>query len=149
VEAQATQAESLSLRNLTERALWTVLEDVVAHDVRANPRAVHALYDALFGRKVTNRYYRSLADVSDVTAVGDLRRLVAAGLLEPRGGGRTSHYVGTARLIAVVADAAGVEITALAATGYCERANALLAALASRLQGGEAREDSVPYCVRQ
>ncbi len=149
VEAQATQAEALSLRNLTERALWTVLEDVVTHDVRAHGRTTHALYDALFGRKVTNRYYRSLADVSDVTAVGDLRRLVAAGLLEPRGGGRTSHYVGTARLIDAVAYAAGIEVAALPEIGYCERANALVAALASRLQGGRVREDSVPYCVRR
>ncbi len=147
VEAQATQAEALSLRNATERALWTVLEDVVVHDLAMNERAAHALYDALFGRTVTNRYYRELADVSDVTAVGDLRRLVAAGLLEPRGGGRTSHYVGAGRLLDIVAEAAGAGETVAAVTGYCERADALIANLASRMQGGEVREDSVPYCA--
>jgi hypothetical protein len=38
-------------------------------------RVAHALYDAFFGREVTNRFYRSLADVSAATAVNDLARL--------------------------------------------------------------------------
>jgi len=148
LSAQATQAEALSLRNDTERALWTLLQDLVVHDLRMNERATHALYDALFGRQLTNRYYRTVADVSDVTAVQDLRRLVSAGMLEPRGGGRTSHYVGAERLIDAVAVAAGVEPRLLPAADLCDRGNALIAQLASRLQGGEVREDSVPYCTR-
>jgi Fic family protein len=147
VEAQAAQAEALSLRNAIERALWTVLEDLAAHELKVDERAAHALYDALFGRTVTNRYYRALADVSDVTAVNDLRRLVAAGMLEPRGGGRTSHYVGTVRLLDTIAGGAGVDVGSLPDASYCERADAVIAALASRMQGGEVREDSVPYCA--
>lgn len=148
VAAQAAQTEALSLRNATERALWTVLEDLVTYGLRVDDRAAHALYDALFGRTVTNRYYRALADVSDVTAVNDLRRLVAAGMLEARGGGRSSHYVGTVRLLDAVAEGAGVDPGSLPDVDYCERADAMIAALASRMQGGHVREDSVPYCAR-
>lgn len=148
VGAQATQAEALSLRNSIERALWVVLEDLVVRDLHLHERATHALYDAIFGRQLTNRYYRGIADVSDVTAMQDLRRLVAAGLIEPRGGGRTSRYIGTDRLIETVAREAGLDVNRLPATGYCDRSNALIAALADLLQGGQVREDSVPYCTR-
>lgn len=149
VGAQAVQAEALSLRNGTERALWTMLEDIAVHELHLHERATHALYDALFGRELTNRYYRGVADVSDVTAMQDLRRLVAAGLLEPRGGGRTSHYVGTDRLLEAVAQEAGLEACRLPAGDYCDRSNALIAALADRIQGPQVREDSVPYCARR
>ena len=47
-----------------------------------NERATHALYDAFFAREVTNRYYRGMADVSEVTASHDLAKLVASGALE-------------------------------------------------------------------
>jgi Fic family protein len=149
VAAQATQAEALSLRSATERALWILLADIAVYELHMQERATHALYDALFGRELTNRYYRGMADVSDVTAMQDLRRLVAAGLLEPRGGGRTSHYVGTDRLVDAVAEAGGVAAAVLPAAGYCERANALIASLAHRIQGDSVREDSVPYCARR
>ncbi len=147
VTAQATQAHALSLRNATERALWTLLADLAVHELYLQERATHALYDAMFGRELTNRYYRGMADVSDVTAMQDLRRLVAAGLLEPRGGGRSAHYVGTDRLLDAVAESAGVDRTLLPASGFCERSNALITALAHRTQGDEVREDSVPYCT--
>lgn len=146
VAAQATQAEALALRNATERALWTLLEDMAVHDLHLHERATHALYDALFGREVTNRYYRGMADVSDVTAVNDLRKLVAAGLLEPRGGGRTSHYVGTDSLLDSVASAAEIPSGWLPVDEYCARSNALIATLANRVQGDRVREDSVPWC---
>ena len=149
VSAQAVQAEALSLRNGAERALWVVLEDIAVHDLHLQERATHALYDALFGRELTNRYYRGIADVSDVTAMQDLRRLVAAGLIEPRGGGRTTHYIGADRLIETVAHEAGIDVGRLPAADYCDRSNALIAALASRIQGDEVREDSVPYCARK
>ena len=149
VSAQAAQAEALLLRDATERSIWTLLEDVAVHDLRLNARVTHALYDALFGRQVTNRYYRSMADVSDVTAVQDLGKLVAAGFLEPRGGGRTAHYVGTERLLDAVAAEADVPVLALPSGDFCDRGNALIVRLAARLQGGEVREDSVPYCTRR
>lgn len=85
VHAQVAQAEALSVRNTTERALWTVLQDVAVIDLGLNERATHALYDAFFAREVTNRYYRGMADVFEVTASHDLGKLVAARTLEARG----------------------------------------------------------------
>jgi Fic family protein len=98
VRAQATQVEALSLRNATERALWTLLEDMAVHDLKLDERVTHALYDAFFARSVTNRYYRSMADVSGVTASHDLAKLVASGLVESRGAGRSAHYVAAGEL---------------------------------------------------
>ena len=58
------------------------LSDVAVRDMGLNERATHALYDAFFAREVTNRYYRGMADVSEVTASHDLAKLVASGALE-------------------------------------------------------------------
>jgi Fic family protein len=108
VTAQVAQVEALSLRNATERALWTVLEDTLVHDLGLNERVTHAAYDALFARQVTNGYYRGMADVSSVTASHDLGKLVAAGLLEARGAGRSAHYMATTALFERVGRGAGV-----------------------------------------
>ncbi|MEO8084188.1 MAG: Fic family protein [Ardenticatenales bacterium] len=108
LRAQVTQVEALSLRSATERAIWTVLEDIVTEDLNAPPRLANALFDAFFGRSVTNRYYRGLADVQAATAASDLRRLEAAGLLRSVGAGRATIYVGTTRLAAGIAAAAGL-----------------------------------------
>jgi len=108
VTAQVSQVEALSLRNATEHALWTVLEDTLVHDLGLNERVTHAAYDALFARQVTNGYYRGMADVSPVTASHDLGKLVAAGLLEARGAGRSANYVAAPALFERVANGAGV-----------------------------------------
>jgi Fic family protein len=108
VAAQVSQVEALSLRNATEHALWTVLEDTLVHDLGLNERVTNAAYDALFARQVTNRYYRGMADVSEVTASHDLGKLVAAGLLEARGAGRSAHYVAAPSLFERAARGAGV-----------------------------------------
>lgn len=112
VSAQRRQAEALSLRNATERLLWTVLEDIATHDIGANARVANALWEAFFGRTVTNRYYRGMADVPQVTASQDLAQLRAAGLLRPHGGGRSRAYRGTVALVRRVVEAAGLEVDA-------------------------------------
>ena len=71
VQAQTTQVEALSLRRATERLLWPALEDAVVVGAGLDARAANALYDALLGRDVTNRYYRGLTDVSVATAVNE------------------------------------------------------------------------------
>jgi Fic family protein len=134
VSAQATQVEALSLRNATERALWTVLEDVAVHDLGLQERTTHALYDAFFAREVTNRYYRSPADVSDVTASHDLAKLVASGLLASRGAGRSAHYVATPELYRRTVTAAELDTRWWADTDSSEDARDLaIAGLAARL----------------
>ena len=139
VSAQATQIEALSLRNATERALWTVLEDIAVHDLRLHERATHGLYDAFFAREVTNRYYRSVADVSGVTAAHDLGKLVASGMLQSRGAGRSAHYVAAPDLYRRVVRAAELDAGWLAAGGSPEESRDLaLAGLAGRLHGSAA-----------
>lgn len=133
LRAQVTQVEALSLRTATERALWTILEDVATEDLGAPPRLANALFDAFFGRSVTNRYYRGLADVQAATAASDLRRLEAAGLLRSVGAGRATTYVGTARLAAGIAAAADLAAPEVNAPLGAQRSS-IVAALAERLK---------------
>ena len=110
VSAQKRQAEALSLRHGAEQILWTVLEDIAIHDLGAKPRVVNALWEAFFGREVTNRYYRGLADVPQVTASQDLKQLQTSGLLAPEGGGRSRAYRGTVALMGRVVEAANLDV---------------------------------------
>lgn len=136
VSAQATQIEALSLRNATERALWTALDDIAVHDLGLQERTTHGLYDAFFAREVTNRYYRSLADVSDVTASHDLAKLVASGLLESRGAGRSARYVATPELYRRVVATAELDPSWWADTDSAADSRDLaIAGLAARLHG--------------
>lgn len=136
VAAQVTQVEALSLRNATERALWTVLQDILVHDLGLNERVTHAAYDAFFARQVTNRYYRGMADVSDVTASHDLGKLVASGLISARGAGRSAHYVATPALFERAALEAGIGTTWLAQDeDLTAQRDLALTGLAQRLHG--------------
>ncbi len=100
VAAQRVQAEALALRFATERALWAVLEDIVVHDLDMDQRVANALWEGFFGREVTNRYYRGIADVPQVTASHDLKQLATSGLLAASGDGRSRAYFGTMELAA-------------------------------------------------
>lgn len=110
VAAQRCQADALSLRYATERLLWTVLEDITVHELRMNPRATNALWDAFFGRSVTNRYYRSAADVPQVTAAHDLKQLQTSGMLAVNGAGRGTCYRGTLPLARRVVELLDLEV---------------------------------------
>jgi len=102
VSAQRTQVEALSLREATQRQLWTLLEDAVMEDLGMPARCADVLYDGFFGREVTNRYYRNLADISTATATNDLARLEASGLIRSTGAGRARSYTGASALIDTV-----------------------------------------------
>ena len=138
VSAQKRQAEALSLRHGAEQILWTVLEDIAVHDLGAKPRVVNALWEAFFGREVTNRYYRGLADVPQVTASQDLKQLQTSGLLAPEGGGRSRAYHGTVALIRRVVDAAGLDVDVRGAAVPDDDLRAeVVAALAARIRGAD------------
>lgn len=107
VGAQLSQVRALDLRQKVERRIWEALEAVV-EDARLQPRVVNAAWDAFFERDVTPAYYIPLADVSRATATNDLAAAVAAGLLEPRGGGRSRRYVAGPALHEHVASILGV-----------------------------------------
>lgn len=139
VRAQVTQVEALSLRHATERAIWTALEDIATEDLDGAPRLADALFDAFAGRSVTNRYYRALADVGAPTAASDLRRLAAAGLLEAVGAGSSTAYVGTARLVQLVAAAANIEPPDDRAPLAAQRAS-VVAGLARQLHAAPPRD---------
>jgi Fic family protein len=104
VRAQRLQADALLLKETTERLLWSAMEDIAVHELHMDPRAANALWDAFFGRQITNRYYRGVADLQQVTASHDLKQLQTSGLLEPHGEGRSRSYTGTIRLVRRVVD---------------------------------------------
>ena len=134
VHAHVTQVEALSLRNAVERAIWTVVEDIAVLDLGLPARTANALYDAFFTRPVTNRYYRGLTDISQVTASHDLAKLAASGLVPAQGAGRSAHHVGTQRLMEAIAQGAAVPADRVPAGGSAEeRREAVLAAVADRL----------------
>jgi len=136
VSAQKRQAEALSLKHGAEQILWTVLEDIAVHDLGAKPRVVNALWEAFFGREVTNRYYRGLADVPQVTASQDLKQLQTSGLLAPEGGGRSRAYRGTVALMRRVVKTAGLDVDVRGATVPDADLRAdIVAGLAARIRG--------------
>ena len=106
VSAQLAQVRELDLRLAAERQLWSALENVA--DGLGQPRLTEALYDAFFGRGVTNRYFRAVADVTPVTAASDLARLVTSGMLEVLGRGRSTRYAAAPALARRVAEEAGL-----------------------------------------
>lgn len=135
VRAQRQQVDALCLKQDVERQIWTVLEDIATEDLKAPPRLADALYDSFFGRPVTNRYYRELADVSVATATNDLARLEASGLLAAHGKGRSTEYTGTVALLERVARAASLPIGTDAGQPLSDRRAALIAGMAQSLCG--------------
>ena len=67
MEAQLHQIRALELRERVQHRVWTAIEEVVA-SARLEPRVANAAWDVFFGRSVTPRYYRPLADVSPSAA---------------------------------------------------------------------------------
>lgn len=90
VEAHLVQARQ-RLRQIEEAGVrWSLLESLVAS--RGWPdRLVIALEQSLIGGADRASYSRE-ADVSSATASSDFRRLVDAGLVAPRGRGRSIRY---------------------------------------------------------
>jgi Fic family protein len=129
VGAQASQASALGQRHITERVLWLALEEIAAQS-GVDERTANALYDVIFGRIVTNGYYRGVVDVTAPTAASDLKRLEAAGLLARSGAGRSTAYSGTVALFGRVAEVAGVKLDT---RGIAEPDGALRAALLAAL----------------
>jgi Fic family protein len=106
--AQVRQVRALDLRERTERQIWLALEQAVA-DAGLKARLANAAWDAFFGRELTPRYYRPLADVSTATATNDLAAAVAAGLLRPVGRGRSRKYAAGPRLYSSLASILGLD----------------------------------------
>jgi Fic family protein len=118
MEAQAHQVRALDLRARVQQRIWTVVEEAVTA-VGLAPRVANAVWDVFFGRGVTPRHYRPLADVSAATATNDLAAAVAAGLLRPEGRARARVYRAGDSLYSQIGAALEVRV---AGTGESARA---------------------------
>lgn len=147
VAAQRSQADALSLRLATQSELWAGVESYV-EAIGSDLRAANAVWEAFFGRPVTNLYYRGLTDVSPVTAAADLGRLTAGGALTLAGAGRGSRYLPTEALFAGIARTLDLPCaTALVGDGEEARAT-VVGAIAQRIRARDeliAREAIARY----
>lgn len=110
LEAQLHQVRALELRERVQQRIWRAVEEAVgAAGLQA--RVANAVWDVFFGRSVTPRNYRPLADVSVATATIDLAGAVAAGLLRPVGRGRSRSYQASAALYARIGAGLGVPVS--------------------------------------
>lgn len=109
MEAQLHQVRALDLRERVQQRIWTAVEEAVTA-AGLQPRVANAVWDVFFGRSVTPRYYRPLADVSPATATNDLAAAVAAGLLRPEGQARSRRYGAGDTLHARIGAALGVRV---------------------------------------
>jgi len=109
VEAQLHQVRALDLRERVQQKIWVAVEEAVTAG-GLDPRVANAVWDAFFGRSVTPRYYRPLADVSPATATNDLAAAVAAGLLQPEGKARSRRYRAGEGLYPRIGAALGVQV---------------------------------------
>jgi Fic family protein len=109
LEGQLHQVRALDLREKVQQRIWRAVEEAVTA-AGLDPRVANAVWDAFFGRSVTPRYYRPLADVSPVTASTDLGAAVAAGLLRPEGRARSRVYQAGDALYPRIGSAVGVEV---------------------------------------
>lgn len=96
--AHFRQARTLMRRVRQFERLWNVLEEEVTR-VALPERTVLALSDASQRLRVRNGAYHDQADISEYAGGRDLKHLVEAGLLEPRGEKRGRYYVATSRLL--------------------------------------------------
>jgi Fic family protein len=101
--AHLRQASTMASRIDEAERLWDGLEHLVAQS-GVPERSIHALYDAAMGWRVRRSMYQSVLGqaheaISDQAASRDLKALVDADLLIPRGEKRGRFYVGSASLM--------------------------------------------------
>jgi Fic family protein len=100
--AHYRQARTLLRRAEEAEQRWEALEAEVNRR-GLSERTIAALFNAALGYRIRNATYRAQADVSELVASRDLRALVEAGLLEPRGERRGRFYLRSAALAEVEA----------------------------------------------
>lgn len=101
--AHLRQAKTMLRRIKESEQLWDSLERAVA-ERRIPDRTVAVLWDAAMGFRVRNATYRAIFEeseeepISEAVATRDLRQLVEAGLLVPRGEKRGRIYLASKEL---------------------------------------------------
>ncbi len=97
LRAHYQQAATLIRRNEEYSLLYEELTEL-AHGLDIPERSILPLFDAALGFRLTNARYRNDAEVSEVVASRDLKRLSDLGLLEPIGKKRGRFYKATEKL---------------------------------------------------
>ncbi|HXV23684.1 MAG TPA: Fic family protein [Alphaproteobacteria bacterium] len=97
LRAHYQQAATLIRRNEEYSLLYEELTEL-AHGLDIPERSTLPLFDAALGFRLTNARYRNDAEVSEVVASRDLKRLSDLGLLEPIGEKRGRFYKATDKL---------------------------------------------------
>ena len=95
--AHYQQAATL-LRRITEIGRAFEAVELIIRSKKLHDRMEIALVDAIMGYKVRSNKYRKDADVSEVMASRDLKKLCDSGLLIPVGEKRGRHYLGSDEL---------------------------------------------------
>lgn len=90
-------AQRFLMRNKYLGELWTGVQKLI-RERDLHERTDAALVWAAIGYRIRNATYRSMADINDFTASRDLKKMVAAGLLAPRGEKRGRYYTATGTL---------------------------------------------------
>jgi Fic family protein len=95
--AQFRQAKTVLRRARSAERFWEVAERELANSGLAD-RCLEPFYHCMSGYRLDNQTYRSLANVSEQVASRDLKALVEANKLEPRGEKRGRSYLPSERL---------------------------------------------------
>ena len=104
--AHHMQAQTV-LRRVDDANRMYVALEAVAERRKLPERVVNVLYPAASGLRVRRPVYEKDAAIEPGTAGRDLRQLVEAGLVEPRGETRGRFYVGTPELVRIRHEAVG------------------------------------------
>jgi Fic family protein len=100
LKAHHHQAATLLRRNAEYEMLYSRIEGLVTKEEMPE-RSTIVLFDAATGLSVTNSWYRSDIEVSEVVASRDLRKLCEAGLLVPHGEKRGRTYQASEKLLKI------------------------------------------------
>lgn len=91
LKAHYAQAHKVLWVNNQLERLW-VVADKLTEAKGLHPRTTQPVVDAMIGVKVRNSSYRSFMEISENLASRDLKALVDAGFLVPKGEKRGRHY---------------------------------------------------------
>lgn len=91
LKAHYHQAAALIRRNNEYGEIYDGIDEIVERE-KLDPRVALPLFDAALGTSITNSWYRRDADVSELVASRDLKRLSELNLLIPKGERRGRTY---------------------------------------------------------
>lgn len=134
VRAQRRQVESFWLKQAVECELFSLAEGIAEEILEQPPRLAEAIFDAFFGRPVTNRYYRGLVNITGRQAAADLQLLVDRRLLTRIFEKPEEVYTGAFALMSAFASAAGVGLSPEAGSSVEQQREHIITSIAERVQ---------------